>query len=125
MKRKYQTVFGEATAKPLELALGSLRLECRLALPEFIAGMRDDMEVSSAELGLKIMLRVMEEEIATRVRAHGSQNDYRHGSQAGSWCSRGARSASSGLGCARKRARRQPWRVTAPSRRTGACSGLR
>jgi putative transposase len=48
-----------------------------------IQEMRQGMERFSAELGLKIMHRCMEEEIARRCGAWGEQTHYRHGAQPG------------------------------------------
>lgn len=79
MKNQYTTVFNQASHKKNQL----LSLECELPMTELIAGMRDDIEAFSAELGMKLIESVMDQEIQTRLGAHGQQHYHRHGRQSG------------------------------------------
>jgi putative transposase len=79
LKKQYRGLGQEATTKSKE----NLSLERMLPMAELIQGMRADIESFSAQLGLQIMRRVMEEEVESRLGHHGSQSHYRHGQQAG------------------------------------------
>lgn len=61
----------------------ALILEQALPVLDMVREMRQGIEALSAEVGLKIMHRCMEEEIAQRCGSWGSQSHYRHGSQWG------------------------------------------
>ncbi len=52
-------------------------------MAELINGLGDEIESFSAQLGLRIMRAVMEQEIASRLGPHGEQSHYRHGRQSG------------------------------------------
>ena len=50
---------------------------------DLILEMKHDIEAVSAELGLKIMHRYMDQEIQRRCGPWGEQSHYRHGAQGG------------------------------------------
>jgi len=60
-----------------------LALEGELPMEELIAGVRQDIESLAAELGLRIIERVMEAEIQRKVGRWGQQPVHRHGRQPG------------------------------------------
>jgi transposase-like protein len=60
-----------------------LTLEAQLPMSELIAGAREDIEAFAAELGLTIIQRVMEAEIAQKAGQWGQQQRHRHGHQTG------------------------------------------
>lgn len=79
MKDNYTSQLARSSSKSKQ----TLALECQLPMAEWIAGMRDDIEAFSAELGLRVIRAVMEEEIANRLGHRGQQSHYRHGRQSG------------------------------------------
>ena len=52
-------------------------------MEELLAGIRNDIEAFSAEVGLKIIQGVMEQEISRKVGKWGKQCAWRHGHQPG------------------------------------------
>jgi putative transposase len=58
-------------------------IEQELSVEQWISGMRDQIESFSAELGMKVMRAVMNEEISNRLGPYGQQSQYRHGEQPG------------------------------------------
>ena len=80
MRKNYSRAFERSSTKFQER---TIRLERQLPVRELMAGVRDEIESFSAQLGLQIMRSVMEEEISDRLGAHGAQSHYRHGSQPG------------------------------------------
>lgn len=79
MKRKNSNLLAEASLKSSEPAA----LEEHLPMLDLILEMKHDIEAVSAELGLKIMARYMDQEIERRCGPWGGQSHYRHGSQPG------------------------------------------
>ena len=79
MKRSNTNVLAQASTKSDR---GEI-LEQALNLLEPMREMRQGIEALSAEIGLKIMQRCMEEEIRECCGSWGSQSHYRHGSQPG------------------------------------------
>ena len=79
MKRKNTNLLAEASLKSSEPAA----LEEHLPMLDLILEMKHDIEAVSAELGLKIMARYMDQEIERRCGPWGEQSHYRHGSQPG------------------------------------------
>ncbi len=73
------------TAQAKEKAANGKRLALKTQVPieELIAGVRDDVEAFAAELGLRIIERVMEAEIGQRTGQWGQQAVWRHGHQPG------------------------------------------
>jgi transposase-like protein len=71
-------LLADASTKSPERAL-----EEQLPLLDLILEMKHDIEAVSAELGLKIMHRYMEQEIERRCGPWGGQSHYRHGTQPG------------------------------------------
>lgn len=61
----------------------TLSLQLELPMAELIAGVRDDIEALCGAIGLKIMMAVMQREIALKVGRWGQQQLYRHGKQKG------------------------------------------
>jgi len=61
----------------------TLTLQLELPMAELIAGVREDIEALSAQIGLKIMHAVMDHEIESKVGPWGQQGGYRHGHQNG------------------------------------------
>jgi hypothetical protein len=61
----------------------SVSIQYELPMSELIAGLRQDIECFSAEIGMIVIERVMEAEVAARLGQHGQQSNYRHGSQPG------------------------------------------
>jgi len=60
-----------------------LALEAKLPMEQLLAGVREDVEVFAAELGLTIIRQVMEAEIEQQVGRWGQQPARRHGRQPG------------------------------------------
>jgi putative transposase len=79
MKRKNTNVLAEASLKSSE----PQALEEHLPMLDLILEMKHDIEAVSAELGLKIMARYMDQEIERRCGPWGEQSHYRHGAQSG------------------------------------------
>jgi putative transposase len=80
MKKHTTGVLADASAKtPSPTA----KLEMSLPLLEVILETRAEIEALSAQAGLKIMARLMEQEIADRCGPWGAQQAHRHGSQPG------------------------------------------
>ncbi len=79
MKRKNTNLLAEASIKSSEPAT----LEEHLPMLDLILEMKHDIEAVSAQLGLKIMHRCMEQEIERRCGPWGGQSHYRHGTQPG------------------------------------------
>jgi len=79
MKRKNTNLLAQASAKSSEPAA----LEECLPMLDLILEMKHDIEAVSAELGLKIMHRYMDQEIERRCGPWGAQSHYRHGTQPG------------------------------------------
>lgn len=78
MKDPYRRAFGQTNQNQRELSLSG-----EVMLSALMEGTRRTIENYSAEVGLTIMSAVMEEEIARRLGAHGTQSHYRHGRQPG------------------------------------------
>jgi putative transposase len=70
-------------AKPKAENRARLALEAELPMEELVAGVREDVESLAAELGLRIIGRVMEAEIERKVGRWGQQPVRRHGHQPG------------------------------------------
>jgi len=79
MNRKNSNLLAEASRKSSAPAA----LEEHLPLLDLILEMKHDIEAVSAELGLKIMARYMDQEIERRCGPWGEQSHYRHGTQPG------------------------------------------
>jgi transposase-like protein len=79
--RKYKRQMEQAKEKAANSQ--RLSLEAQLPMAELIAGVCQDIEAFGAELGLTIMQRVMEAEIAQKIGPWGQQKTYRHGHQPG------------------------------------------
>jgi putative transposase len=79
MKRKNTNLLAEASLKSPE----PIALEEQLPMLDLILEMKHDIEAVSAELGLKVMVRYMEEEIERRCGPWGGQSHHRHGHQPG------------------------------------------
>jgi putative transposase len=79
MKRKNTNLPAQASSKSSEPAA----LEEQLPMLDLILEMKHDIEAVSAELGLKIMARYMDQEIERRCGPWGEQSHYRHGTQGG------------------------------------------
>jgi hypothetical protein len=79
MKRKNTNLLAQASAKSSE----PTALEECLPMLDLILEMKHDIEAVSAELGLKIMHRYMDQKIQRRCGPWGAQSHYRHGTQAG------------------------------------------
>ena len=60
-----------------------LSLQVDLPMRELVAGVREDIEALSAQIGLSILQAVMEEEVRLKVGPWGAQQLYRHGKQKG------------------------------------------
>ena len=61
----------------------TLSMQLELPMAELIAGACDSIEALCGEIGLKIMLAVMQREIEMKVGPWGQQRFYRHGKQPG------------------------------------------
>lgn len=79
MKTKNTHLLAQASAKSPE----SLALEETLPLLEVILELKQDIEAVSAEVGLRIMHRYMEQELERRCGRWGEQTHHRHGTQPG------------------------------------------
>jgi transposase-like protein len=79
MKKENSNLLAEASRKSSEPAA----LEEHLPMLDLILQMKQDIEAVSAELGLKIMARYMNQEIEQRCGRWGEQSHYRHGAQSG------------------------------------------
>jgi len=79
MKKENSNLLAQASLKSCEPAA----LEEQLPMLDLILGMKHDIEAISAELGLKIMARYMDQEIERRCGPWGEQSHYRHGTQSG------------------------------------------
>jgi putative transposase len=81
MIRKYR----RAIARTKEKAANKerLMLEAQLPMEELIAGVRADVEVFAAELGLLILQQVMAAEIQQKIGPWGQQRAWRYGQQPG------------------------------------------
>lgn len=79
MKRKNSNLLAQASLKSSEPAA----LEEHLPMLDLILEMKHDIEAVSADLGLKIMARYMDQEIERRCGPWGEQSHYRHGTQSG------------------------------------------
>jgi putative transposase len=77
LKKQYRGFCKEATNKREE------SLECALPMAELLGGIGAEIECFSAQVGLRIMRAVMDQEIESRLGRHGMQSHYRHGQQAG------------------------------------------
>jgi transposase-like protein len=79
MQKQNRSLLAEASTKSSE----PLRLEETLPMLDLILEVQQDIEAVSQEIGLKIMSRYMEQEIAQRQGRWGEQTHHRHGSQPG------------------------------------------
>jgi len=79
MKQPKRSLLAEASTK----SSAPLRLEEPLPLLDLILESQQEIEAVSLNLGLKIMSRYMEAEIAYRQGRWGQQTHYRHGTQPG------------------------------------------
>lgn len=79
MKKLNRSLLAEASLKSSE----TLRLEETLPMLDMILELQQDIEAVSLDIGLKIMSRYMEQEIAQRQGRWGQQTHYRHGTQPG------------------------------------------
>lgn len=75
---KYQRVKIETTEKSQ-----TLNLQLELPMAELIAGVRTDIEALCAQIGLRIMNVLMNQELETHLGPWGKQRAYRHGHQNG------------------------------------------
>jgi transposase-like protein len=80
MKKNTTGVLTDASAKT---PFATAKLEMPLPLLEVILETRAEIEALSAQAGLKIMARLMDQEIAELCGPWGSQKAHRHGSQSG------------------------------------------
>ena len=60
-----------------------MHVQAELPMEELLAGIREDIERHTAEVGLKIIQGVMQEEIARKAGRWGEQSAYRHGTEPG------------------------------------------
>jgi transposase-like protein len=79
MKKENTNLLAQASAKWPE----PTALEDHLPMLDLILEMKHDIEAVSADLGLKIMHRYMDQEIERRCGPWGQQSHYRHGRQPG------------------------------------------
>ena len=79
MKKANRNLLAQASLKSSEPAA----LEDYLPMLDLILAMKHDIEAVSADLGLKIMHRYMDQEIQRRCGPWGDQSHYRHGRQSG------------------------------------------
>jgi len=79
MKRRNTNLLAQASGKSSEPAT----LEEHLPMLDLILEMKHDIEAVSADLGLKIMHRYMDQEIERRCGPWGEQSHHRHGTQPG------------------------------------------
>lgn len=79
MKPKNTNLLAEASRKSSE----PVALEEHLPMLDLILEMKHDIEALSAQLGLKVMARYMDQEIQQRCGPWGQQSHHRHGNQPG------------------------------------------
>ena len=79
--RKYQRTVKQNTEKKLNREL--MQIQTELPMEELLSGIRNDIEAFSAEVGLKIIEGVMEQEINRKTGPWGKQCAWRHGHQPG------------------------------------------
>lgn len=79
MNKQNRSLLAEASTKSSE----TLRLEETLPMLDLILELKQDIEAVSRDIGLKIMSRYMQQEIAQRRGDWGDQTHHRHGSQPG------------------------------------------
>ena len=79
MNKKNTNLLAQASTKSSE----SLILEECLPMLDLILELKHDIEAVSADIGLKIMQRYMDQEIERRCGPWGEQSHHRHGSQPG------------------------------------------
>ena len=127
MRNKYQSKTRKSMRKFEVVAGPELELRLPLPLAELWADVQAEVERMAGETGLKIMLRILEDEVARRVgpphRPDPAAGCVRWGKQSG-YVVFGAdrRFRWTGHGCARAKAKKWPWRVTASCSRTAGCS---
>jgi transposase-like protein len=80
MNRKNTNLLAQASAKS---SASALVLEQTLPMLDLILSLKADIEAVSAEVGLKIMHRYMEQELERRTGRWGEQTHHRHGTQPG------------------------------------------
>jgi putative transposase len=80
--KNYEQSAGNTSAKA-SAKKESVTIQYELPMSELIDGLGADIERFSAEIGLRVIQRVMEAEIASRIGSHGRQSNYRHGTQSG------------------------------------------
>jgi putative transposase len=79
--RKYQRAYKQNTEKAQNREW--MNLQAELPMEELLAGIRNDIEAFSAQVGLEIIQGVMQQEIARKTGKWGEQIAYRHGKQPG------------------------------------------
>ncbi len=79
MKKQNLSLLAEASTKSSE----PLRLEGTLPMLDLILELQQGIETVSVNIGLKIMSRCMQQEIAQRRGGWGGQTHHRHGCQPG------------------------------------------
>jgi putative transposase len=79
--RKYQRAFKQNTQKEQNREL--MLLQTELPMEELLAGIRNDIEAFGAEVALKIIQGVMQQEVERKTGQWGAQTAYRHGTQPG------------------------------------------
>jgi hypothetical protein len=75
VKRKQEQASRKAENKKQRL------LAAALAISQYLAEARDDVETFAARLGLTVMHRIMEEEVQSQVGQWGQQTSHRHGNR--------------------------------------------
>lgn len=80
--KNYEKLVSSASAKVTE-PKESVTIQYELPMSELIAGLQQDIECFSAEIGRVVIQRVMEAEIESRLGEHGQQSNHRHGWQPG------------------------------------------
>src|SRR5690606_23875353 len=80
VKKNTTGVLADVSAKR---ALATAKREMPLPLPGAIRETRPEADAASAQAGLKIMTRLMDQEIAALFRPWGSERAYRHESHLG------------------------------------------
>ena len=81
MKKKSIRVLADASRKSSENK--GLSLETILPVLDDITGLKAEIEAVSAEVGMTIMQRYLEQEIRERSGGWGRKTHYRHGEQPG------------------------------------------
>jgi transposase-like protein len=79
--RRYQRAYKQSSEKAQNREL--MHIQAELPMEELLAGIRNDIEAFSAQVGLQIIQGVMEQEIARKTGTWGQQLAYRHGKQSG------------------------------------------